>query len=87
MPRLQELITTESETREQRDQALFNKIDHEVRVCIDAVEKERQQREEAEEQMLEMIKDMTDKIKIETDRSVLLLLKCSLFQGSDFVVF
>ena len=67
MPRLQELITTESETREQRDQTLFNKIDHEVRVCIDAVEKERQQREEAEEQMLEMIKDMTDKIKIEIE--------------------
>ena len=63
MPRLQELITTETDQREQRDQAVFAKIDHEVRICVDAVEQERKQREEAEEAMLEMIKDMTEKIK------------------------
>lgn len=63
MPRLQELIQVESEQRGTRDGELFSKIDIEVKQCVEAIEMERKQREETEEAVLEVIKDMTTKIK------------------------
>ena len=63
MPRLQDLIAVETEQRSQRDESIFSKIDQEVRVCVEAIEQERRQREETEEAVLEMIKEMTNKIK------------------------
>jgi len=41
MPRLQELIQTESESRGNRDGELFSKIDIEVKQCVEAIEMER----------------------------------------------
>ena len=67
MPRLQDIITSETEQRELRDQSTYQKIDHEVRICVDSIEKERQQREETEKAVLDMIKEMTDKIRAEIE--------------------
>ena len=36
-------------------------------MCVDAIEQERKQREETEEAVLDMIKEMTNKIKKEID--------------------
>lgn len=38
-----------------------------MRVCVEAIEIERKQREETEEAVLDMIKDMTNKIKKEIE--------------------
>jgi hypothetical protein len=42
-----------------RDEDNFQKIEKEVRVCVDAIEEERKKREENEEALLEMVKEMT----------------------------
>ena len=44
---------------------MFSKINQEVRLCVESIEQERKQREETEEAVLEVIKDMTSKIKQE----------------------
>ena len=67
MPRLQDIISSETELRITRDQQIFAKIDHEVRACVDAIETERKNREETEEAVLDMLKEMTDKIKLEIE--------------------
>ena len=41
MPRIQDLISGETEQRTFRDETIFAKIDHEVRVCVEAIEHER----------------------------------------------
>jgi len=38
LPKLQDLIQTETDQREVKDNALFQKIDQEVRGCIDTIE-------------------------------------------------
>ena len=46
---------------------MFSKIDSEVRQCVETIEQEKKQREQTEEAILEIIKDMTTKIKNEIE--------------------
>ena len=63
MPRLQDLIAEETQQRAVRDEENFQRIEKEVRACVETVEEERKKREENEEALLEMIKEMTGKIR------------------------
>ena len=63
MPRLQDLITDEQLQRTVSDEESFHRIEKEVRECVETIEQERKNREENEETLLEMVKEMTCKIR------------------------
>ena len=63
MPRLQDLITDEQLQRTVSDEESFHRIEKEVRECVETIEQERKNREENEETLLEMVKEMTSKIR------------------------
>lgn len=61
------MIKRELEEREEGDASLENHLTGEMQRLRDAVDDEKKAREETEETMIEMFKDMINKIKNEID--------------------